>query len=83
MQPVAKKSKGGLPQISFRWYWNAIIGKLDKGEDGKALMKVTPHILRHTYITALCSSGLDIKKIQYLAGHADPAMTLKVYACVK
>ncbi|MFV0399907.1 MAG: tyrosine-type recombinase/integrase, partial [Oscillospiraceae bacterium] len=43
---------------------------------------VTPHILRHTYITALCSSGLDIKKIQYLAGHADPAMTLKVYTHV-
>ena len=30
---------------------------------------VTPHQLRHTYITRLFESGLDIKEIQYLAGH--------------
>lgn len=40
---------------------------------------VTPHILRHTYITNLFLSGVDIKHVQYLAGHSDPQMTLKVY----
>lgn len=42
----------------------------------------TPHQLRHTYITSLCASGLDIKKIQYLAGHANVQMTLNIYAHV-
>ena len=44
---------------------------------------VTSHLLRHTYLTELCASGLDIKKIQYLAGHEDVKMTLSVYAHVK
>lgn len=44
--------------------------------------KVYPHLLRHTYITALCQSGMDIKKIQYLAGHSDIKMTLNVYSHV-
>jgi integrase len=40
---------------------------------------VHPHLLRHTYITQLFEAGLDIKQVQYLAGHSTPAMTLKVY----
>ena len=40
---------------------------------------VHPHRLRHTYITRLFESGLDIKEIQYLAGHATVNMTLRVY----
>ena len=43
---------------------------------------VAPHLLRHTYITELCASGMDIKKIQYLAGHEDVTMTLRIYAHV-
>lgn len=43
---------------------------------------VTPHILRHTYITNLCAAGMDIKKIQYLAGHSNIQMTLNVYSHV-
>lgn len=40
---------------------------------------VTAHQLRHTYITRLFESGLDIKEIQYLAGHTTVEMTLRVY----
>ena len=40
---------------------------------------VTPHILRHTYITRLFEAELDIKQIQYLAGHSTPEMTLRIY----
>lgn len=38
-----------------------------------------PHLLRHTYITQLFEAGLDIKQVQYLAGHSTPEITLKVY----
>ena len=40
---------------------------------------VTAHTLRHTYITRLFEAGLDIKEIQYLAGHSTVDMTLSVY----
>lgn len=39
----------------------------------------TPHVLRHTYITRLFEAGLDIKEIQYLAGHKDVSTTLGTY----
>lgn len=41
--------------------------------------KVTPHILRHTYITRLILGGVPLKRVQYLAGHADPTITIKIY----
>lgn len=41
---------------------------------------VHPHLLRHTCITRWVESGLDVKEIQYLAGHSAPDMTLRVYA---
>ena len=44
---------------------------------------VTPHILRHTFATNLVASGLDIKKIQYLTGHSDITVLLKIYAHVR
>ncbi len=42
--------------------------------------KVTPHILRHTYITNLLLGGVDIKTVQYLAGHERAKITLDIYA---
>lgn len=38
-----------------------------------------PHLLRHTYITQLFEAGLDIKQVQYLAGHSSPDVTLRIY----
>ena len=66
-------------------------GNSVKGENGKSKKekksipglvsyRVHPHLLRYTYITELCLSGLDIKKIQYLAGHETVQMTLDIYA---
>jgi len=40
---------------------------------------VTPHLLRHTYITRLILSGVNIKVVQYLAGHANVDITLNIY----
>lgn len=41
--------------------------------------RVTPHQLRHTYITELILAGANIRRVQYLAGHANPAITLRIY----
>lgn len=40
---------------------------------------VHPHLLRHTCITRWFEQGLDIKEIQYLAGHASVDLTLGIY----
>ena len=41
---------------------------------------VSPHQLRHTYITELILAGANIRRVQYLAGHANPSVTLRIYA---
>lgn len=41
---------------------------------------VTPHQLRHTYCTTLILSGANIKRVQYLMGHADIRVTLEIYS---
>lgn len=45
--------------------------------------KVTPHQLRHTYITNLLYAGVDPKTVQYLAGHVNSKTTMDIYAKVK
>lgn len=37
------------------------------------------HILRHTFATRLCESGVNIKVIQDVLGHADFDTTMNVY----
>ena len=44
---------------------------------------VTPHQLRHTYITNLLHAGVDPKTVQYLAGHENSKTTMDIYAKVK
>lgn len=43
----------------------------------------SPHILRHTYITRLVRSKMDLKRVQYLAGHSDPGITLQIYTSLQ
>ncbi len=45
--------------------------------------EVTPHQLRHTYITNLIHSSVDPKTVQYLAGHESNKITMDIYAKVK
>ena len=44
---------------------------------------VTPHQLRHTYITNLLYAGVDPKTVQYLAGHENSKTTMDIYDKVK
>ena len=45
--------------------------------------EVTPHQLRHTYITNLIHASVDPKTVQYLAGHESSKITMDIYAKVK
>lgn len=70
---VAWKSPQGLSQD---WHQLARVLCLT-GTQGRP---PTFHDLRHTFATIAVSSGIDIKTVSVLLGHADPAMTLRVYA---
>ena len=54
----------------------------DRHPDVKRIIDfdVTPHMLRHTYATRCIEKGMDVKEVQYLLGHTDPALTMKIYA---
>lgn len=41
--------------------------------------QVHPHQLRHTYCTRLILGGVDVKRTQYLMGHANARITLDIY----
>ena len=44
------------------------------------LHNATTHILRHTFITLVASTGIDVKTLQSIAGHADISTTLNRYS---
>lgn len=79
------KDKKFLSESSFRKMWELIdYRKVKNSTDSSRIEKtidfdVHPHQLRHTCVTAWFESGLDIKEVQYLAGHATPEITMRIY----
>ncbi len=43
-------------------------------------LRVTPHILRHTFCTNLANQRFSVKNLQCLMGHADVHTTMNIYA---
>lgn len=80
---IAKKKVGGqyvkymlYPKLGEKARNNGhVIYSLD--------FEVTPHQLRHTYITNLIFANVDPKTVQYLAGHESSKITMDIYAKVK
>ena len=46
------------------------------------LPEITCHILRHTFATRMVESGMNIKMIQSILGHADITTTMNIYVTV-
>ncbi len=78
----------------YRYVNGEVIRKRFKPEPGQKCINredivyridfnVTPHQLRHTYITNLIHAGVDPKTVQYLAGHKNSKITMDIYAKVK
>jgi integrase len=44
---------------------------------GGAPMRVTPHMLRHTYATELANAGMSLQALMAVLGHVTPEMTLR------
>ncbi len=42
-----------------------------------APLRVTPHMLRHTYATELANAGMSLQALMALLGHVTPEMTLR------
>lgn len=61
-----------LSKASLRRLWDVVDRRID--------FDVHAHQLRHTCITRWVEGGLDLKEVQYLAGHASADITMNIYA---
>jgi len=70
----------------IKHYLHPVLGEVAP-HNGKVVysldFQVTPHQLRHTYITNLIYAHVDPKTVQYLAGHENSKITMDIYAKVK
>ena len=76
-----------MTRQSFRSLWE-IIHRRQTDYDGPETygdiariidFPVTSHQLRHTFLTRCFEHGLDVKEVQYLAGHKTPDLTMRIY----
>lgn len=72
--------KDGCPMVAMHWekYFRHICEKYN-GKGGGRILKVTPHICRHTYCSKMAASHMNPKTLQYIMGHSDISVTLNTY----
>ena len=54
--------------------------KFNKVHPEYYFLKITPHILRHTFCTRLANKNMNPKNLQYIMGHSNINITLNLYA---
>lgn len=97
--PYEESTFDAVTSINTIYFWNDTVKGLSEIrrtlKNGKSFynivytkeytmdFEVTPHQLRHTYITNLLYAGVDPKTVQYLAGHENSKTTMDIYAKVK
>lgn len=84
---IAKADGQAMTRSSFRSMWECVnrrktdptkkarYGSVERCID----FEVTPHLLRHTFLTRCFENGLDLKEVQYIAGHKTPELTMRIY----
>ena len=88
---VSNRDGEPLSYTQFKRLWQYIVTRTVLGQkaahNGNVVysldFEVTPHQLRHTYITNLIHASVDPKTVQYLAGHESSKITMDIYAKVK
>lgn len=61
---------------------DAVLEKHDISSNPVLLPNFSCHNLRHTFATRLCESGINLKVIQDVLGHADVQTTMNIYVDV-
>ncbi|MGH9252193.1 MAG: site-specific integrase [Acidimicrobiales bacterium] len=46
-------------------------------QTGVSLVRMHPHMLRHTFVTTMLDAGVDLRDVQIAARHADPRTTMR------
>lgn len=84
---TAKTGRPLMPGAVNNILYN-VVDAFNKAETEKAererrtadlLPEISAHCLRHTGCTRMAESGMDIKVLQYIMGHANIAVTMEVY----
>jgi integrase/recombinase XerD len=44
---------------------------------GISIVRMHPHMLRHTFVTTMLDAGVDLRDVQIAARHADPRTTMR------
>lgn len=84
-----------VSQSAYKRNWQAFLNRLEDiyngrtprngrrtdclPENWKPLPKLDMYSLRHSYCSMLYDAGVDVKTAQYLMGHSDLEVTLKIY----
>ena len=88
---IHNRKGGAVSYSSWRSLWGAVSARTagDRGKVGDKVrnhavtisldFSIHPHQLRHTYCSRLILGGVDVKRVQYLMGHANARITLDVY----
>lgn len=73
----------GNPQMEkhVNQHLQTVVNNFNETHEEK-LPHITPHTFRHTFCSRMITSGMDVKSVQYLMGHATAQMTLEVYSHV-
>ena len=76
--------KNEMPMVALHWehHFKHILNKYNSIYKVQ-LLKITPHVCRHTFCSNMAKSGMNPKTLQYIMGHADISITLDTYAHVK
>ena len=69
---VRKKKNGEWQAMDAQTLYNIVRARMG---EVSTLKKRSPHVLRHTFATAMLNNGADIRTIQSLLGHASLAAT--------
>lgn len=76
---IPRNINSAIGRIVSAYNAQEIIDSEIEHRDPVLLPKFSPHILRHTFCTRLCESGMNLKVVQEVMGHSKITMTLDVY----